>query len=282
MKRLFIAALLAVACVSMFSSLDASALGLKVAPLDYKATLKTGERRQGFIDISNPSTQAVSVTVSVQAFRQIDDDGGLQFYDDEQISAGIVPELRSLELDPKGAVRLFFTIDGNKLPEGDVFAAVFFTTEPTQARTGIGQLVRVGTLLSLVNKTPGDRSAVITSFDMPFIQFDDMANGTYRIKNTGRKEQGFYPTVSVSSWPAGATRQVQSSLVFGGRERQNDIAYRAGYGIRRIDVSYGESKRSRWVILVQPWVIVAALLVMLIVVVELLLLRKRRKARKHS
>lgn len=278
MRRVFLGLLSCLVVVATVAQ-PTWGLGLKIAPLEYKTALKAGERQEGFIDISNPSSQSIAVSVSIQGFKQINDDGGLQFYDDERLSSAIRPELSSITLGAREAVRLAFSIDGNGLPEGDVFAAVMFTTEPTKASSGVGQLVRVGTLLSIVNKTPGERSALVTAFDMPFIQFDDMANGNYKIKNVGRKEQGFYPTVTVSSWPSGVSKEVQSSLVFGGRERQNDISYRAGFGIHRIDVAFGESTRSQWVVLMRPWVIVVMLLGVLIVGVELFLLRRRRKAK---
>lgn len=254
----------------------AAASGLKIAPLEYRSTLTDGETKRGFVDISNPAAEAISVRVTVQAFRQIDDDGGLQFYDDTQLNVGIIPELTTLELGSREAIRLFFTINGKSLPAGDVYAALFFTTEPKQAQNGVGQSVRVGTLLSLVNGSPSERNAEITALSLPIIQFDNQVKGSYRVKNTGPKDSGFYPTVTVSSWPVGRAKQTESSLVFGGRERSNDFTYGSGYGIHRIDVGYGGSKKSQWVLTIAPWMVVAALLVILIVSVELLLLKKRR------
>lgn len=278
----FVVGIAIIAVVSFFATqpLPASALGLKVAPLEYKSSLKEGERKQGVVDVSNPSTQAVKVAVSVQAFRQIDDNGGLQFYDDTQISAGIKPELQTLELGPREAIRLAFTIDGSVLPEGDIFAAIFFTTEPVQPRNGVGQLVRVGTLVSLVNKSPGQRSAKVSDLNLPFVQLDSTAKGTYHITNTGSTKSGFYPTVHVSSWPGGETQHIQSSLVFGGRERSNDFSYATGYGLHLVEVSFGGSKKSQWVVTVAPWMLVTVLLIVLLIGIELLLLKKRRKSRK--
>ena len=60
-----------------------------------------------------------------------------------------------------------------------------------------------------------------------------------------QRMSGFYPTVTVSAWPSGKKQQIESSLVFGGRQRSNDVAINTGYGIQRIDVSYGNSKQSR-------------------------------------
>ena len=261
---------------------ETSAIGLKVAPLEYKATLKEDEIQRGFIDVSNPSAQSVTTRITVQAFRQIDDDGGLQFYDNQQISAGVKPELQTLDLGPREAARVFFTIDGKALPVGDVYAAVFFSTDPKTPTNGIGQSVKVGTLLSLVNKNPGSRRAEITQINLSFLQLSGKVTGTYSVKNTGPEGTGFYPKVAISSWPNGKTQQTESSLVFGGRERSNDFKYDIGFGIHRVEVGYGDSKKSQWVIAVPSWLLVVLLLISLIVAIELLLLKKRCKSHKKS
>lgn len=266
----------------MSANQSVSALGLKIAPLEYKSMLADKERKRGFIDVSNPSGQPVSVIITVQAFRQIDNNGGLQFYEDKQIQSGITPELTTIEIGPREAVRIAFTIDGSQLPEGDVYAAIFFTTDPKQPRNGVGQLVRVGTIFSIVNKTPGERSATVTGLNLPFLQLSDTVGGTYKVKNTGKEGSGFYPGVNVSSWPGNAQTTVESSLVFGGRERSNDFSLRTGYGIYRVDVGFGDSKKSRWVVAIAPWMLIASLLVLVIIGIELLLLKKRRKARPKS
>ncbi len=280
MKHRLILGFIVSLCFVATLAQSVSASSLKVAPLEYRSGLKDGETKQGFVDISNPVAEAVTVRVSVQGFRQIDDEGGLQFYDDKQLSTAILPELTSLELGPREAIRLFFTINGKLLPNGDVYAALFFTTEPKQAQNGVGQSVRVGTLLSLVNGNAGVRDAEVISLSFPSIQFDSQVKGSYRIKNTGPKGSGFYPAVTASSWPRGQAKQIESSLLFGGRERSNDFTYATGYGIYRIDVTYGGSKQSRWVLMIAPWMVVVGLLVILVVSIELLLLKKRRS--KHS
>ncbi len=281
MKSLIAAASL-VLCTLVFATTSVSALGVKIAPLEYKTTLKENERQQGFIDVSNPSAQAVVVQTSVQAFRQINDDGGLQFYDDKQIQAGITPELTMIEMGPREAVRVAFSIDGSSLPEGDIYAAIFFTTDPKQPLNGVGQSVRVGTILSIVNKTPGQRKAEVTGLSLPFLQLSDKVSGSYSIKNTGKGSSGFYPTVKVSAWPGGGSRSIESSLLFAGRERSNEFSYEAGLGIHRVEIAYGDSKKGQWVVTVAPWMLVLASLVLLIVAIEIMLLKKRRKSSKKT
>lgn len=280
--RLLSLAALTVGLLAVLPAADVSAIGLKVAPLEYKATLKENEVQRGFIDVSNPSAQSITTRITVQAFKQIDDNGGLQFYDDEQTAAGIKPELETLDMGPREAVRVFFTIDSKSLPEGDVFAAVFFSTDPRTPTNGIGQSVRVGTIISVVNKNPGLRRADVVDINLPFIQLTGDVSGAYTVKNTGPEGTGFYPVVSISSWPSGKPQQVESSLVFGGRERANDFKYETGLGIHRVEVAYGSSKKSQWVIAVPSWMLVVILLVLLIVAIEILLFKKRRKSHEKS
>jgi hypothetical protein len=275
--RIFFLGLATMALVAVTYAPTSSALGLKAAPLEYKTTLKKNERQVGIIDVSNPMGQTVHVRTSVQAFRQIDNNGGLQFYDDERTASGIKTDLGQFDLGPREALRMSFTIDGAKLPEGDVFAAIFFTTDLAVPRSGVGQLVRVGTILSIVNKTPGSRAAEITGFNAAFLQLSDTTRGTYKVKNTGPTNGGFYPVVKVSAWPVGKTKDVQSSLVFGGRERQNDFQYPSGYGIHLIEVGYGNSKKSQWVVTIAPWMLIATIMIILIIGIEILLYKRRHK-----
>jgi hypothetical protein len=256
----------------------AGALALKIAPLEYKTTLEKDERKKGFIDISNPSGSSIDVSVEVQAFKQINDDGGLQFYDEGLLQKGIKPELKDFELGPREAIRLFFTVNGKVLPEGDVYAAIFFATSPSGPNSGVGQSVRVGTLISIINENPGSRKAEVTGLEIPFLNLTDgSVQGSYSIRNTGPKDTGFYPIVSVSAWPSTERKDKTASLVFGGHERSNDFTYDTGYGIHRISVSYAKSAKSAWVVVTPPWVMVLAGIVVLIIITEIILFARRRK-----
>lgn len=267
----------ALIAATLFVSGDASALGLKVAPLQYKTTLKENERSRGFIDVSNPAGQSVSVQTSIQAFRQINNEGGLQFYDDRQVQLGITPELTNFDLGPREAVRMYFTVNGANLPQGDVYAAIFFTTNLKQARSGVGQLVRVGTLLSIVNKSPGARSAEVTSVKLPLIQFSETVTGEYSIRNLDKGDTGFYPQVEISRIFSAKSVKHEGALVFGGRTRTNDFTYDTGYGVHWVKVGYGSSTKGQLVVTLAPWMLVLALFIAFIVGVELLLLRRRQK-----
>lgn len=268
--------------LALLSAAPASALGLKIAPLEYKTILKANEVQKGFIDVSNPSGQAVNVRVTVQGFKQINNDGGLQFFSDERLSAAIQPDLTNFSLGPREALRMFFTVNGATLPPSDIYAAIFFTTDPSTPTNGVGQLVRVGTLLSIVNRTPGPRQAEITGISVPFVQLSDTISGSYRVKNTGPAQTGFYPDVHISAWPGGDAKKQTSSLVFGGHERSNDFRYSTGFGIHLVSVAYGDSVHRQWVITLAPWMVVTMLLIVVVAGTELLLLKRRRNDRKKT
>ena len=115
--------LLAVCCLlvgAFFVAPPVSAASLKVAPLEYRTTLKQGEKKKGFIDVSNPTKETVRVRTSAQAFRQIDDNGSLQFFDNEQVSAGVLLDLDEFELGPLEAVRMYFILDSTRCVRGDL------------------------------------------------------------------------------------------------------------------------------------------------------------------
>lgn len=262
---------------------DAHALGLKVAPLEYRTTLKTGDKQKGFIDISNPSDQKVTVRSSVQAFRQTDNQGTLQFYDDEQVAAGTRLDLDEFELGPKEAVRMFFILDSTKLPSGDVFEAIFFTTNPTKPTVGMGEQIKLGTLLSIVNGAPGPRDAVITDVKLPFLQFDSSVRGTYTIRNTAdpHAATGFYPTVSLRAQPFGERTQQRGKLVFAGRSRQNSFRVDTPpIGLYKVSVGYRNGVQSRYVLVMTPLAIMATIgsVVGLIVLRKLMLWYRGRSS----
>lgn len=247
--------LLVLGCSTLLSQ-SVSAESLRIQPLSYQTVLGIGERQKGFVDITNPTAQTVTVTTSVQAFRQVDDKGSLQFYNDAAVINGVTPDLSEFELGARETVRMYFIIDGTKLPSGDVFAALFATIKP-QASTGTSQqAVRVGTILSIVNGTPGARQATITHMLVGFFQFDTKITGTYTIKNTAdmATTTGFYPKVTVGISPLKQQQVATSKLVYAGRSRDNSFQLEtARLGLYRVTVSYLGSSESQLVFIVSGW-----------------------------
>ena len=247
------------------SSHTAQATSLKVAPLEYRTSLVQAEKKKGFVDVSNPTDQKMTVKTSVQALRQIDDQGTVQFYDNEQLSEGVLLDLDEFELGPKEAVRMYFLLDGTKLPSGDVFGAIFFTTSPSQATAGVGQSVRLGSVLSIVNGTPGARQASVTDISLPQFSFNPQIKGTYTIKNTAdpSKSTGFYPQVSLRTIPFGESKEVAGKLVFAGRTRVNEFSINLPpIGIYRVDAQYGKSSQGKWVVVAHPAAIAVAVVLL--------------------
>lgn len=258
------------------------AVSLKLAPLEYRTTLRSGEKQKGYVDVSNPTTETLRVKTSAQAFRQVDDNGTLQFYEDEKFSSGVLLDLDEFDLGPHEAVRMYFILDGSKLPMGDVYGAIFFTTTPTKHTDGVGQAVRLGTLLSVVNGTPGQREAKVVSLNTSFIQIGDTVKGSYAIKNTGdpAKATGFYPVVRTSIWPFGEAKTSKGKLIFAGRTRENDFELKTPLvGFYKVSAAFGSSVQSKWIFVIKPVVVIT---LFVIVLAAWFVLSVRRKWHSHA
>lgn len=255
MKRLLVTLALVGAVWVTLGTTPVGALSLKIAPLEYRTDLKQGEKKKGFIDISNPTGRRIIVKSSVEAFKQTDDKGSLTFFKSEQIAAGIQLDLNEFELGPREAVRMYFQLDGTKLPSGDVFGAVFFTAAPTNKPSGVEQAVRLGTLFSIVNGTPGPRDAKITNLSVPWLQLSDTVAGSYSIKNTANPNQatGFYPTVQLQAALFGESKKHTGKLTFAGITRSNDFSLKTlPLGIYRVSAGYQGNWKHTWVVVVSP------------------------------
>ncbi len=224
---------------------SASADSLKISPLRYDASLKEGEKQKGFVDISNPTAEPVNVKLSVQGFRQTDDNGALTFYDNEAIRAGVLLDLSEVAIAPRENLHLAFVLDGTRLPSGDTFAAIFATTVPNKASASV-QTVRVGALLVISNGTPSAHDAVIQDLSGDMFQVGDGLSFSFGVHNTAAldKNTGFSPTITVSAWPY-VNDTVTGPLVFAGRTRVVDYIKTGNYvGILAIKVKTGDSEQT--------------------------------------
>lgn len=247
MKRLALIAVFAVAAL-LIPADYASAQSLKIAPLKYESTLEKGEKKKGFVDVSNPSYEELEVKLSVQSFRIIDDDGTLEFINNKQVSEGIQLDLTQFTLEPREAIRVYFLLDGNKLPSGDVFGAIFASTLPASA-SGSKQSVRVGTLLFLVNGTPSSRIANVTDISGSWLQIGEGLKSTITLNNPAEESSytGFFPDVTVKAQPY-HEQTVRGPLLFAGRSRTIDYIQDGNYfGPIRIAASAGGEGGSQWV-----------------------------------
>lgn len=286
MKRLVAALLLALGAVYAFPAQSVNALSLKVAPLEYRIALKPGERQKGVIDVSNPTGEKLKVTTSVQAFRQVSDDGTIEFYDDERLNVGIKTDFETFSLAPKETLRMYFLVDGTKLPSGDVYGAIFFATAPASKEKGVSESVKLGTLLSIVNGTPSSRSADITGLRTSFFHFGNSVSGSYKIRNTAnpKTSTGFYPEVNIELKPFYYAVKHKSSLVFAGRERANDFKIKASrLGFYKLRVSYKDSYKEKWIFLIgSSYIWLVVILAPMVIVSTIILLNRVRTAKKRA
>lgn len=235
------------------------AAGLQAAPREYRTTLTAGEKKKGVIDISNPGATPIIVHVKVLGFRQINDEGGLRFFDSPELQRGITTDLDDIELGPREAVRMYFIIDGALLPTGDVYAAILMNTQDAASRAGVGQQVRVGTLLSITNRTPSSRTAEIIKLNTSFIHLGTTIRYSYTMRNTGdpKKTTGYYPVVATHFWPFGASKTESSKLVFAGRSRTNESSLESPWlGFYVLKVQHEQSERSRLIFVIRKPAIV--------------------------
>lgn len=284
MRRFFALALM-VCGLSFAVAPDVSAVSsLKIAPQSYEATLQKAEVKKGYVDVSNPTSETTRVKLEVQAFRQIADDGSLEFYDSEQVSAGVKLDFETMTLAPREAYRVYFLLDGNKLPQGDVFAAIFASTIP-DAGPGSAQALRVGTLLILQNGTPSAHVANVVSFSTSWLQMGDGLSSSIVVTNPAdpKSSTGFYPNITVSTAPYGS-RGVKGPLLFVGRTRTVEYKTPGDYfGPIWFGANIGDSKQGQFIFAVTGyWRWLAPLLLVLLVVGSFIFVRviRGRKTKK--
>lgn len=227
-------------------ALPVNAESLRIAPLQYRTTLKSGEKQKGYVDISNPEGDTVEVKFEVQAFRQIDNAGGIEFYTDEALSKGVLLDLDSAELGPHEVLRLVFLIDGTMLPHGEVYAAILARTVP-QSTAGSAQSVRVGTVLEITNGSAGSHKASITDISAPFLQVGEGVSMTFVVHNEDSTGQtsGFRPKLKVGVLPY-SEKETEGPLIFAGRSRTVTYTTPGNYfGFVRLSVKTGSSSKGQ-------------------------------------
>ncbi len=264
---------------ALFCGLTAHATSLQIQPTIYKnVVLKKGEKAKAFVDISNPTAIKQEVKLTVQRYRQIDDDGTLTFFDDEAVSKGIKLDLDNFELNPRDSIRVFFQLDGSMLPSGDVFAAIFARTVPIAGT--VAQAVQVGTLLSVTNGTPTSHSAEITSLTAPFFQWGESIHASIVVKNSAPESSatGFFPDLTINVQPY-ETRTVEGPLVFAGRSRSVDYTQKGSYaGFVRLNVTTEGGQASRWVFVVTGfWRLLLPLLIIAMLIIGLIVRKLSRR-----
>lgn len=255
---------------------------LKIRPTLYKnIVLERGEKAKSFVDISNPTASVQEIKLSVQRYKQIDDNGSLTFFNDESVSKGLKLDLDNFELNPRDSIRVYFQLDGSILPSGDIFAAIFAKTVPKDSM--VAQAVQVGTLLSITNGTPLSHSIEITELSSGFVQWGDSIDASMVLKNTAQEGSatGFFPQISVKLQPY-STRSVEGPLIFAGRSRTISYTQKGNYfGFIQLNVDAEGSHAGRWLFAITGfWRWLAPLIIFVIFLGTFSWRQRRRKYSK--
>lgn len=256
---------------------------IRITPLKYEEQLELGAEKTGYVDVSNPGDTNITIKTQVQAFRQMNIEGDLEFYDDERIQKAIQMDLREFELGPREAARVFFDINSNQLPEGGVYAAVLFAAEESRGddrdnleRSAINIISRVGTLLILENGDKGVKRGSISKLGIPFWQFGAGIDGDVEFTaDKGERSIAFEPQLKTSI-PIAGEKETETGLVFAGNTRQFSIGSHGDYlGIFPVKVTdeVTGSIGSSWVLAVTGiWRTIAPLF-LLVIMASILLQR---------
>lgn len=270
--------------VMLSGGVSVGALSAKIAPLKYEAELNAGESRKGHVDIVNTGGEAAVFSLDVRAFRQVSDDGSLSFYDDARIDDGVKLDITEIELQPGEGARVIFGIDGTKLPEGDVFAAILVQSSNPD-RSGVNASVSVGTLVFIQNGTPSIHDAKIESLSASLFQYAPTLSITMDIANPASESEntGFFPEVNITFKPYGSDK-ITAPLVFAGRTRS--IEYRKDgsfFGPVLVEVATNGDRKSVWVFAVTGfWRWLAPILAIVFCVIVYLSTRARRKLKLRT
>jgi hypothetical protein len=233
---------------------QAHAEGLQIRPLLYQQKLQPGESKKGFVDVSNATHTPITIVLRTKSFRQIDNKGNLQFFDSDTVAGAIRLDLTEVDLGPSEAVRVYFVIDGAKLPAGDNFAAIFAATK-VETASGAAPSAQVGTLLVLENGSGGPHTAIVEKVSAPLVSFSDTLHATAQVRNPGqaKKSSAFFPQLTATVGPIfGVKKQFQGPLIFSGITRSVpvSIATKHRIGFYKLAVMTQDGEKSRWVFLV--------------------------------
>lgn len=257
---------------------------VRIAPLQYQTDLKKGEKKKGFVDISNPSNENVNVKLYVNGFSQTDNHGNLTFFTSEQMSKGLLLDYDSASIGAHQTLRLYFWADGTKLPTGDLFGVIFAETQSAD-QPGTNTTARVGTLVEIVNQTPGSRHVEIAKLDVPVVQFGDNVGGVVSVKNPAPKTSatGFFPdiTVEVALW--GSKTEFKGPLVFAGNTRTTGFTVPSNqFGFYEVKVKAADAEASKIVFLMTGWWRIVVPIVIIMIIGSVFLINKYRPHKKAT
>ena len=284
MKRI-IPAIFGLGLLGIFQPVQAE-LAIKTAPLKYQTQLEVGSVKFGYVDVSNPTKNRLRLVTEVQGFRQTGNQGQLEFFDDERIKAGIIPELNDFELGPREAVRLKFTVDANKLGEGGAYGALFARTIPAPSQPA-GNEVRIsarsGTLMILEIGKGGVKQGSINNVNLPSIIFGNELKGSFEYANVGvnPKSVAYSPKLSIKTGFFGKPKKYEGPLVMPKSARQIEFAQKGNHiGPIPITISDADNhakSKTVWVFAVTGFWKWLVPLVLILELLAIIIIVKRRK-----
>jgi hypothetical protein len=265
-------------------SATASLPELKLSPLEIQEHLELGHPKIGYVEASNPTSTTAHITIEVQAFRQINDRGQLDYYNDQRIVAGIVPAQNSFDLGARETVRLKFSVDPNKLGPGGAYGVIFMrVTSGEQAASQINTSARIGTLLILDVAGKGTKSGQLTNVSINHAGYGATQLGiNFNFKNTGSGQSGlaYAPALQFRLGWSGPYHDVTGPFVFPGRTRVQTINLNAGSHVGLVpfrieDIGSGHIT-TRWLFIVSgDWTWRLPIILMLISLVIFLWYKRR-------
>ena len=246
MSRYWLAIIFALGLTFLCNSSLAAASSIRLQPAIVRGELEGGEKQKGYIDVINPDSSKIVVSFSVQAFRQKDDSGAVEFYEDAQLSRGLLLDFNEVELGGHEALRLYYQADAALLPAGDVLAAIFATVKPVKDAPA-AQAVRVGTLLVLQNTSTPKRQLAVAELSASPLQFGSALQAEFALRNDSPPVNAFFPQITVSTVPYGK-QVVEGPLVTSGRQRTISYVKPGDYlGPVKVTVSVDGGQKSAWI-----------------------------------
>jgi len=233
---------------------------LRLSPLKYTEHLQLGHPKIGWIEADNPTGATAHVELEVQAFRQINDRGELEYYNDERLKSAITPALPSFDLGAREAIRVKFTIDPNRLGPGGAYGVIFLrVSSGNPAASQINTTARIGTLLILDVAGGGTKSGYITSLAVAGFVYGSRpvlpVDFSYTNTGKGAAALAFAPDLKATLGWFGKAQHFTGPFVFPDRKRSAQIKVALGdrFGPTRLsiqDTSGRSGPATRWVFLV--------------------------------
>ena len=169
--------------------------GLQISPIDFNFEIDKGGQQSGKVVVTNINDQLIEYQLEAEDFINVSDDGAPSF-------SGLVgsEDLSALstwisftgdtsgELEAKGSVDVYFTIDVPKNAEpGGHYAAVFAkqSSGTEDGSTEIGVSSRVGALILVSVPGAVNKDAEISEFSPPSFIWKGPLDFTIKVENIG-------------------------------------------------------------------------------------------------